>query len=164
MSTCLLEISPLVWGDLISHLRTQGSGIRESGAFLLGNKSPSTRTVVQFLPYEQLQEDSLHDDYVELTAASFAKLWRICREQNLAVVADIHTHRFGAQQSLSDSTNPMIAIAGHIALIVPRFAQGAVGSRDIGLYVYQGSHRWISFSGAGVERAVHLKEVIDGNH
>jgi hypothetical protein len=36
----------------------------------------------------------------------------------------------------------MIARAGHLAIIVPRFAQLPVRRRDIGIYRYRGGGRW----------------------
>jgi hypothetical protein len=149
-SAPLLEISAPLWVQLIEHLRKQGAGVRESGAFLLGHKSDTSRTITHFLPYEWLQADALNNDYVSLTAASFAKLWDVCRSENVSVVADVHTHRFGAGQSRSDKANPMVALKGHIALIVPRFAQGTIRPDDLGFYVYQGNHVWVSHSGGDV--------------
>jgi proteasome lid subunit RPN8/RPN11 len=156
MSAHLLEFPSDIWSDLINHLRKQSAGVRESGAFLLGRKSGNTKNVTGFLPYEQLQADSLHDDYVTLEGASFAKLWDICRRQGLSVVADVHTHRFGAQQSRSDRTNPMVALSGHVAFIVPRFAQGVIQLRELGMYVYQGNHQWSTYTNRDVERLVHF--------
>lgn len=161
MSAPLLESSTQLWANLIEHLRLQGAGIRESGAFLLGRKTETGRLLTRFLPYEQLQVDALHDDYVALTAASFAKLWELCRADGLTVVGDVHTHRFGAGQSRSDCTNPMVALAGHIALIVPRFAQGKVRRQDLGMYVYEGNHQWATFSGSDVTHLLRLTDAGD---
>lgn len=158
MSAPLLEVPAQLWSTLIRHLCYQGAGVRESGAFLLGNKTDSGRVVTKVLPYEQLQADALHDDYVTLTSASFARLWDFCRQEGLSVVADIHTHRFSAGQSRSDCTNPIVAISGHIALIVPHFAQGNVRLQNLGMYVYQGNHRWSVYSGSDVPRLVRLSE------
>lgn len=152
----LLEAPAQLWSELVAHLRCQSGGVRESGAFLLGRKDAPTRVITHFLPYEQLQADALHDDYVSLSAVSFSKLWDLCRAEGLSVVADVHTHRFGAGQSRSDRTNPMVALAGHIALIVPQFAQGKVRVSDVNMYVYQGSHRWTSYSGSDVESRLRL--------
>lgn len=152
----LLEVHAVLWDRLITHLRWQGGGVRESGAFLLGRKDTSKRVITHILPYEELQADALHDDYVALNALSFAKLWDLCRELGLNVVADVHTHRFGAGQSPSDRSNPMVALAGHIALIVPRFAQGAVRVHDVNMYVYEGSHRWQAFTGSDVEARLRV--------
>lgn len=156
MSAPLLEFRHGLWDELIAHLRRQGGGVRESGAFLLGHKVEAMRTVTAFLAYEQLQADALQGDYVSLNAASFAKLWELCGKKGLNVVADVHTHRFGAGQSRSDRENPMIALRGHIAIIVPNFAQGDRGFQDVGMYVYQGSHRWSSHSGSDVARRIRL--------
>lgn len=155
-SAPLLESSAQLWAELIEHLRLQGGGVRESGAFLLGRKTDSGRVMTHFLPYEQLQTDALHDDYVSLTAASFARLWDLCRTEGLSVVADMHTHRLGVGQSRSDRANPMVAITGHIAFIVPRFAQGKVRLQDLGMYVYEGNHKWVAYSGSDVGRLVRL--------
>lgn len=156
MSAPLIEAPEQLWTELVEHLRTQGAGIRESGAFLLGYKSEAVRVITHYLPYEKLQADALHDDYVSLTATSFAKLWDLCRAEKLSVVADVHTHRLGAGQSRSDRANPMVALKDHIAFIVPRFAQGRVQLQDLGMYVYQGNHKWMNYSGSDIGRLVRL--------
>ena len=161
MSAPLLEAPAPLWAQLIEHLRLQGGGVRESGAFILGRKSEVGRVMASFLPYEQLQIDALHDDYVALTATSFAKLWQLCRTNGLTVVGDMHTHRFGPGQSRSDRTNPMVALSGHVAFIVPRFAQGKVRPQDLGMYVYEGHHQWVAFSGSEVTRLLRLTHAGD---
>jgi len=143
---------------MMAHLRAQGGGVRESGAVLLGQKTDARRVVLRFLPYEQLQPDAFSHDYVSLKADSFAKLWEVCRAAGMTVVADVHTHPFGPGQSRSDRTNPMVALKGHIALIVPRFAKGNPRPRDVGLYVYQGNHQWASYSGSDVDRLLRLTD------
>jgi len=156
MSAPLLDFSTGLWAKLLAHLRIQGQGVRESGAFLLGHKNTTERIVTGFLPYERLQPDALQEDYVSLSAASFSRLWSICAEHNLSVVADVHTHRFGPQQSRSDKANPMIALAGHVALIVPSFAQGNIEIKDIGVHVYRGNHQWQSHFGIHVPPLINL--------
>lgn len=154
MNAPLLELAPALWTAILAHLRQQGAGVRESGGFLLGRVRNGVRVVTGFLPYEQLQSDALHADFVHLSGASFSRLWDYCATHGLEVVADVHTHRYGAGQSRSDSENPMLAIAGHIALIVPDFAQGPVGLEHLGLYVYQGAHRWTRYRGPTVARVM----------
>jgi proteasome lid subunit RPN8/RPN11 len=154
----LLEVPASLWAELMAHLHSQGAGVRESGAFLLGRKTDAGRVVERFVPYEQLQPDAFSNDYVSLKADSFAKLWEVCRATGMTVVADVHTHPFGPGQSRSDRTNPMVALMGHIALIVPRFAKGNPHPRDLGLYVYQGNHQWVSHSGSDVGRLLRLTD------
>jgi len=156
--SALLDISRSLWADVMTHLRVRSGGVQESGAFLLGYKGAVRRTTTAFLPYEKLQRDALHDDHVQLTAASFARLWELCRHEQLSVVADIHTHPGNAFQSRSDRNNPMVAIPGHIAFIVPRFAQGQVQLGDVMVYVYRGNHTWDSYGASDVKRVVQLIE------
>ena len=99
---------------------------------------------------------ALHDDYVSLNAASFATLWEMCCKNSVTVVADIHTHRFGAGQSPSDCANPMVALPGHVAFIVPHFAQRDVNLYEMGTYVYKGAHTWTNYSGSDVARMLRL--------
>ena len=154
MNAPLLELAPVVWTAILEHLRQQGEGIRESGGFLLGRVRSGVRVVTGFLPYEQLQADALQADFVHLSGASFSRLWDHCATHGLEVVADVHTHRYGAGQSRSDSENPMLAITGHIALIIPDFAQRPVGLEHLGLYVYQGAHYWTRYRGSTVARVM----------
>lgn len=156
MPASLLEVPASLWAELMAHLRAQGAGVRESGAFLLGRKTDAGRVVLRFVPYEQLQPDAFSNDYVALKADSFAKLWEVCRAAGMTVVADVHTHPLGPGQSRSDRMNPMVALKGHIALIVPRFAEGNPRPRDLGFYVYQGNHQWASYSGSDVGRLLRL--------
>lgn len=152
----MLEIPRPLMEQLLSHLRKQGSGVRESGAFLLGATNGLHRMAAEFLPYEALQHDALNEDFVALTAESFSKLWAECGRLRCSVVADVHTHRYGPQQSLSDRANPMMALAGHTALIVPRFAQGRIETADLGVHVYRGAHRWTSYFGQDVHRVLRI--------
>ena len=153
-----LVIKRRLWESLTSHLRRQGQGVRESGAFLLGSIISNQRQIQDFLPYERLQADALHDDYVALNSTSFAKLWAQCRAKTLSVVGDVHTHRFGPQQSISDKANPMIARQGHMAIIIPRFAQGIVRPVDLGVHNYCGSHQWSSVFGDDVNQQFSVEE------
>jgi hypothetical protein len=63
----------------------------------------------------------------------------------MRVIADVHTHPgAGVQQSSVDAANPMIARAGHVAVILPFFAQRAGTPRHAGVHVYEGARRWKS--------------------
>jgi hypothetical protein len=54
----------------------------------------------------------------------------------------VHTHPGGARQSSSDRAHPIIARAGHLALIVPNFAALPVKREALGIYRYGGAGRW----------------------
>lgn len=144
MNSKLLEFAPGVWLALIEDLRRRGRGVRESGAFLLGSQRAGVRVVTQWLPYEQLDPAALNFEYVRLESAAFGRLWDACAARGLEPVADVHTHPFGPRQSGSDREHPMISLAGHVALIVPHFAEGRILPVDVSVNVYLGGGRWKS--------------------
>ncbi|MGD9721493.1 MAG: Mov34/MPN/PAD-1 family protein [Pirellulales bacterium] len=144
MSTSVLKIPVLVWVRMIWDLRRRGGGRRESGAFLLGTRGEKRERVKGYVCYDDLDPAALESGIVVLRSQGFSKLWALCKQQRLQVLADVHTHGDDhPRQSRSDRTNPMINQAGHIAFILPRFA-GTWGwrFRNVAVYEYQGELRW----------------------
>jgi hypothetical protein len=138
-----LSCSWWLWRRLLAGLRVRGRGIRESGAFLLGSRDAAgRRRIVDFLLYDDLDSHALDTGIVRLDGRHFGKLWDLCKARGLTVVADVHTHPSGAQQSGSDRAHPIIARAGHLALIVPNFAALPVKREALGIYRYGGAGRW----------------------
>jgi hypothetical protein len=137
-----LSCSWFLWRRLLSELRERGEGRHESGAFLLGHRAAGRARVVDFIPYDDLDPQCLDTGIVQFDGMYFGRLWELCRERQLTVVADVHTHPGRAIQSLSDRDNPMIAQRGHLALILPNFAAGSPSRRSIGMYRYRGNHEW----------------------
>lgn len=138
-----LSCSWLLWRRLLEGLRERGHGRRESGAFLLGNRrADGRRRIVNFLLYDDLDPHALDTGIVRLDGHHFGRLWDVCKTHGQTVVADVHTHPAGAQQSGSDRAHPMIARAGHLALIVPNFATAPVTRERLGIYRYHGGGRW----------------------
>jgi hypothetical protein len=153
----MLDLSARLWSGLIYHLRNASAGIQESGAFIVGSIVAGERRGMDFIPYEMLERGALNEDFVQLSSEAFSKLWAMCDNRGVEIVGDIHSHRFGVQQSRSDRTNPMLALPGHVAIIVPEFAQRQVALEDVGVYVYQGAHRWVSHYGADVHQVLRLE-------
>lgn len=147
MSHPMLELSAPLWSKLVSDLARTGQGRRESGAFLLGSIT-SRRIVKKYLLYADVAPDSQHVDYVFLLGKHMARVWEECERSGFRVVADVHTHPAGPVQSRSDRANPIVSVAGHIALILPRFAMGHVTPIDIGFHEFQGNGRWQSWFGS----------------
>lgn len=140
-----LEFGGGLWSALMGDLHHRGQGRRESGAFLLGRVTDTAKVVYDWLTYDELDPQSLKYPIVRLDSSAFAHLWEGCATRQLEVVADIHTHPHGPAQSRSDRAYPMIALAGHIALIAPNFARGPVMPKNISFNVYQGEGRWHSY-------------------
>jgi proteasome lid subunit RPN8/RPN11 len=126
-------------------LRERGRGYRESGAFLLASRKADDNEVCTWLPYDELAPESLAYDYIRLETEAFGRLWDWCTERNLKVVADVHTHPTGPRQSESDRAHPMLALAGHVALIVPWFAQRRPRPCDVSFNLYKGGGKWSSY-------------------
>lgn len=83
-------------------------------------------------------------------ASRMEEVWRICERRNTSVVADIHTHPgWSFRQSQIDQDNPMIPERGHLALIVPNFADRDYMPGDIGIHEYQGRDGWADLSSLG---------------
>lgn len=137
-----VSCSTRLWEKLIAELHRRGRGRHESGAFLLGVERKGRREVTDVVFYDDLDASAYASGVCILHGDAFAKLWALCRERQLSVVADVHTHPGAAFQSGSDRTNPMIATAGHIAIIVPDFAKGADLQARVGIFEYAGSHQW----------------------
>ena len=142
-----LQIGVALWVDLLRRLQERGGGIRESGAFLLGSGEGAERAALRIVLYDDLDPNCLNEGYVRFDGRYYGRLWELCKRDGLNVVADVHTHPFGPGQSHSDKTHPMVSIPGHIALIVPNYAQELVSAADVGVYVYRGRYRWSKYRG-----------------
>lgn len=149
-----LEFAPGIWSALMEDLRQRGRGCRESGAFLLAEANRGDRVVRAWLPYDVLAPESLAYAYVRLGPDAFSRLWAWCADHQVEVVADVHTHPVGPRQSASDRTYPMVALPGHIALIVPCFAQRNPQPFDCSFNVYLGDRRWMSFMHKDAENLI----------
>lgn len=157
MSLPVLEMPHGVYGNLIRDLARSGGGVAEAGAFLLGAVSSGARRVSSYLLYEQVAPQSRRQhDYVAFTAEETARAWDYCYRNGVQVVADVHTHPAGPQQSRSDREHPIVSLAGHVALIVPHFALRKPQPADLGLHVFLGQGRWCSLFGADAAQALLL--------
>lgn len=132
----LVRFSSRMWNELINELGRRGRGIRESGAFLLAAREGNHRDVVRFVYLDDLDPNCLQGN-IHFDGRAYSKLWDICDEENLVVIADVHTHPGSSvRQSNIDAANPMIARRGHVAIIVPHFAMRPSAPRDLGVHAY----------------------------
>jgi hypothetical protein len=130
------------WPQIIHELERRGRRRHEAGAFLLGSETDGRREVTDVIYYDELDADAYSTGVCVLDGDAFARLWAECRKRKLTVIADIHTHGGAAFQSTSDKANPMVARAGHIAIIVPDFAAWPIAPDRLGIYEYCGQHEW----------------------
>jgi len=146
----------MLWRTLFVELHCRTGGRHESGAFLLGQTEDTGRWVERVVYYDELDPDAYRTGVVVMYAASFGPLWELCRSRGLSVVAVVQDHQGPAWQSLADRDNPMIALAGHLALIVPDFARPPVFAEKLGFYEYKGAHRWRNLGGRWIGRYLHI--------
>ncbi len=130
------------WRAIVGELERRGAHRHEAGAFLVGHERKGVRHVIGAIYYDELDAKAYASGVCILHGDAFGRLWAECRKRGVTVVADVHTHGGPAQQSQSDKTHPMIARAGHIAIIVPDFASWPIAPHRLGLYEYQGDHAW----------------------
>lgn len=137
-----LIIVESVWDKLIHDLRKRGDGERESGAFLLGKVGGNL--ISEYICYDDLDPNCLDHGIITFDGSGYVPLWQMCKEKGLTVLADVHTHPGEwVGQSRSDSNHPMIAQSGHIAIILPEYAQAKTLTLiDAGIYEYKGDKKW----------------------
>ena len=133
---------PTKWRRLFADLWIRSEGVHESGAFLLGINERGRRCVSEWVLYDDYDPASLATGIVTLSGANLGRLWDYCAKQQLEVIADIHTHPRGAGQSRSDRENPIVAMVGHLSLIVPYFARPPVELNAVCAYEYLGDKKW----------------------
>lgn len=138
----MFRIPRVDWSRMVEELAARGEGRRESGAFLLGPRRGQRPKVTRIVYFDDLEPGSLNGA-VHLTTSAYTALWAVCREYNVEVLADVHTHP-GAhiRQSHIDKENPLVAQRGHLAIIIPHYAQRPSRLRDVGTYEYGGESGW----------------------
>ena len=130
------------WREIVGELYRRCENRHEAGVFLLGVARDGRREVHDAIYYDELDPHAYDSGVCILHGDAFAKLWALCRERKLTVVADAHTHGGEGSQSEADRTNPMVARSGHIAIIVPDFASWPIRRHRLGVYQYRGRHDW----------------------
>lgn len=162
MRAPLLTFDATTFKEMIRELADRGQSEREAGAFLLTDRDhpadalPQPVTAVAY--YDDLDPDCLTGG-ITFHATGYTALNALCRSNALRVVGDIHTHPYrGIGQSRTDSTHPMVALDGHIALIAPFFAVDVTSAADLGVHIRQ-EGGWASFYGERAAAIVHIEQV-----
>jgi proteasome lid subunit RPN8/RPN11 len=136
-----------LWSIILGELDRRGERRHEAGVFLLGVEKGGRREVKDAVFYDELDPLAYSTGACVLDGDAFANLWALCRERRLSVVADAHTHPGAAVQSRADQAHPMVARAGHVAIIIPKLAVPPLAWAALGIYEYCGEHRWTNHSG-----------------
>lgn len=153
-----IVVSKGLWEQLRIELGRRGlNGRREAGAFLLSDPRGDKRQVVRVAYYDDLDPGCLIGN-IRFRARGYSRLWAICEEEGLRVVADVHTHP-GAivAQSDTDRSYPMIARSGHIALVLPHFCTRPVTVKEVGVHEFRGAGGWRSWFRNSAGRVLRLR-------
>jgi proteasome lid subunit RPN8/RPN11 len=141
---------------MITELARRGEGRRDSGAFLLCGE-PRTATRVVYL--DDLDPNCLTAG-IEFDGLAYSKLWDICDAERRRAIGDVHTHPGpGVCHSNIDAANPMIAQAGHIAVIALHFAQRLADAGDVGVHRYDGNG-WQTWTGKAAARRLLIRRFV----
>ncbi len=153
-----MTVTLWLWRRLILELRRRGQGCNESGAFLLAPQDSNASRVTSFVCYDDLDPGAYDGGAIAFHAVGHAALWELCGMRRLRVLADVHTHPGSyILQSPIDQRNPMIPLLGHIALILPNFANTPWWTLDpAGVYEYLGNFEWRSYARADEQQPVSL--------
>lgn len=104
------------------------------------------RRAEHFIPYDEIDPNCLQGAIL-FDGSKMDLVWQICESRGMQVVADVHTHPGEWHgQSGTDKANPMIPERGHVALIVPNFADRDYMPGEIGIHEYRGRDGWLDHS------------------
>lgn len=143
---------------MIRELGRRGDGRAESGGFLMARRGGDGRRVVRVVYLDDLDPGCLRGMHIEFDGLAYSRLWDICDAEQLVVAGDVHTHGGDwVKQSDIDARNPMVAVEGHVAVIVPHLATRRVRPADVGVHRYSGPAGWQSWFGADAARRVRVR-------
>ena len=158
MAISAITIPVWLWASVIYDLRRRGGGVRESGAFLLGREDRDPARVTSYVCYDDVDPAAYQDGAIAFHASGCAALWKICREKQLDLLIDVHTHPGSdVRQSSIDVRHPMMPVAGLTAMVVPNFARTPWWSlKACGVYEYIGGFNWRTHPPSSRTRRVKL--------
>jgi hypothetical protein len=175
---------------MMRQLELHGEHRREAGAFLLGATADSANTtkvrgsrmmlrrlmhttilraldttqvdpVCAVAYYRDLDPESLTGG-ITFHAIGYTRLSELCRRKGLSVVADIHLHPGdGTRQSSTDADHPMVARAGHLALIAPRLGTDVTTPDELGAHVMT-APGWTSYFSSDVAQVFKVRRTLRG--
>ena len=133
-----LLVSPACLSLTAAWLREASGGRRESTVLWAGRPDGSRSVRISHVIEPSYRAAALR---MTVPMMDRAQVVQVLREDDLVVVADLHTHPAEAFLSPVDRANPYSARTGHIAIVLPRYALED-GTDGWMAYEYRGTH-WL---------------------
>jgi proteasome lid subunit RPN8/RPN11 len=146
---------------MMRELERRSQHRREAGAFLLSPSDASAPNVSAVAYYDDLDPQSLTGG-ITFHAAGYTRLNKLCRDEQVCVIADLHLHPgSGVRQSDIDSAHPMVARAGHLALIAPRYGLRVTRADQLGAHL-KTVDGWTTYVESAVQRLFVVQPTLRG--
>jgi hypothetical protein len=153
-----LVVARPLWDEMVVELGRRGlGGRREAGAFLLASRDGDGTRVTGVVYLDDLDPNCLVGG-IHFHGSGYSALATHCERERLCVLADVHTHPSSwVGQSDIDRDNPMIALRGHLALILPHYATRAIETHEVGIHEYLGEDGWQSSLGSDAAQLLRIE-------
>lgn len=153
-----LVVAQQLWDAMVVELGRRGlEGRREAGAFLLSPRDGDGTRVTGVVYLDDLDPNCLVGG-IHFHGSGYSALATHCEREQLRVVADAHTHPGSwVSQSDIDRDNPMLALRGHLALILPHYATRRIDAHEVGIHEYRGEDGWHSSLGSDAAQLLRIE-------
>jgi hypothetical protein len=131
-----LVVTPRLLELTTAWLRESSAGRRESTVLWAGRPNGSALVVVSHLIEPDYNAFALR---MNVPVTDRARVLELLRVEDVAVVADLHTHPLEAFLSPIDQAHPYSARIGHIAIVLPRYGLDE-GTEGWKAYEYRRTH------------------------
>lgn len=118
------------------------------------NNSDGQEITELFVP-DQINEC----DYFHLSSESMSKLFQHLRENNLRIIAQVHSHPREAFHSFADSNGAIIRHEGALSLVVPNFGSGTNESNfldNTAVFSLSNRNKWLLVQRQYVEKFIKI--------
>lgn len=138
-----LMIPKKLWTTTLRLLRERSAGFRESGALFLGKISPlGERMATRAIAYHDLDDDRASEGFLEISEAAKHQLYGLLEDENLRLVAMVHTHPSQwVGLSTIDQANKISSKVGFWSIVLPNFGQQPWEIQHTGFHIRE-DHGW----------------------
>ncbi len=77
-------------------------------------------------------------------------------QNNLSIIAQIHSHPNEAYHSETDDAYPIVATKGGISIVVPRFAKDPIDLKNWAVYRLSSENRWVELNYSEKEKIIQI--------